>query len=144
MDEWLKKIARLQGVEGACLFIHTGEILAQAGLENHLTGLPELARRFLRMTAAHKKHKLAISEIEVVWQARRIIGVAGNLFQLIVLCNPRSSLPLIRMTVNVALAELSGDKKFQKILKKRQDIRVDHLRVGDLDETEIKLIKKLQ
>ena len=96
------------------------------------------------MTAAHKKHKLAISEIEVVWQARRIIGVAGNLFQLIVLCNPRSSLPLIRMTVNVALAELSGDKKFRKILKKRQDIWVDHLRVGDLDETEIKLIKKLQ
>lgn len=144
MDNWLKKIAEMQGVEGAFLLIHTGEILAQEGLDSRLGVLPELAKRFLRITSAYKKNKLEVSEIEVVWQGRRIIGVAENLFQLIVLCHPEGSLPLIRMTVNVSLAELSSDKKLHKILKKRQDIKVDHLRTGDLDETELKLIASLQ
>ncbi len=144
MESWLKNILTLDGVEGGLILLRTGEILVEKGLDQHKAELSELAKRFLRVISLYRKYSSSIREIEIVWQNKRLIGAADDAFIILILCGADTSFPLLRMTLNVTLAQILKDKKTSKILKKIQETKIDHLRVGDLDEIEINLISKLQ
>jgi len=144
MDAGLKNLMTLDGVEGSMVLLRTGEVLTRKGLDQYMAELPEVTKRFLRIISAYKNLKSPIREIEVVWQNKRIIGVADDALIILAICRNGASFPLVRMTLNVTLAEFRNNKKSQKVLKKTREIKVNHLRIGDLDQSEINLISKLQ
>ena len=144
IEEWIKRICGLTGIEGCMIFLSTGEILEQSGLDRYLSALPDIAKRLLRIITASRRMKSKVYELEVVWQSKRLIGVADDLLVILTFCRNDASFPLLRMTLNVALAAIHDNKKNQKIFKKARGIRIDHLRHGDLDQSEINFISKLQ
>lgn len=144
MNDWLKNIGSLEGVEGSLIILKTGEITGQMGLDQYKPVLTELARRILRILGVYQKVKDQVGELEVVWQNKRIIAVADDGLIILTICGNDAAFPLVRMTLNVTLAGIRNNKKTQKVLKKARDIKVDHLRTGDLDQSEINLISKLQ
>ncbi len=140
----MQDILTLDGVEGVVVLVHTGELLIRKGLDQFKSEMPELTKRLLRVITLYRDYKWPVREIEIVWRDVRIIGIADELFVLLAFCRNSASFPLIRMTLNVSLAAIREDRKTQKILKKLKNIRINHLRTGDLDEREINLISKLQ
>ncbi len=144
MDDRLKQILSLAGVEGCLVIMGTGEMVAQAGLEPYRPLLPEMVRRLLRVISAFAKNDSRLGELEFIWENRRLIAAADKDLMLLAVCSSGTSFPLVRMRLNVTLATFRDDKKIQKKIKKNQGLKIDHLRIGDLDQTEINLISKLQ
>ena len=119
-------------------------MIAQAGLEPYRPLMPEMVRRLLRLIGAFAKNNSRLSELEFIWENRRVVVAADKDMILLAVCGSGTSFPLLRMRLNVTLAAFRGDRKIQKKIKKNQELKIDHLRIGDLDQTEINLISKLQ
>jgi len=143
MDDRLQNILTLDSVEGVVILSHTGEMLNRKGLDQYKSEMPELTKRLMRVITLYRNYKWPVKEIEIVWRDTRIIGIADEIFILLAFCRNNASFPLIRMTLNVSLAAIKADRKTQKMLKKMKNVKVNHLRTGDLDEWEINLISKL-
>jgi hypothetical protein len=144
ITKWLKEVADIEGVEGVFIVSNRGQMIAHTGLKIDSNKIESIAHRILKIEGGFETRKLRVREIELVGTTYRIIGMMRENFTILTYCQSEKVLPLIRMTLNVVLAHLLEDKKFLKFISKHPTKKTLILDKSPLDETETKLISKLQ
>ena len=144
IGKWLKEVAEIDGVDGVFIVSNRGQMIAHTGLKIESNKIESIANRVLRVEGAFQKQSRSIKEIELVGPDYRIIGMMKENFTILTYCRSEKVLPLIRMTLNVVLAHLLEDKKFMKFISKHPVKKTLLLEKSPLDDSETKLISKLQ
>ena len=144
VNRWLKEITDITGVEGLLLVSDNGYIIEKVGIELEQGVLEQMAKRIIRIIAAHNLDEKFVREIELIWNNYRILAMSTKTFTLIILCRSTKVLSLLRITVNVVLGHLLEDKKSRKRINKYTGQPEIVLEKDYLDQLEIKLISKLQ
>lgn len=143
-QRWLQEIMNLDGVEGVYIVSNRARVVEKVGLDLKNSQLEALSLRILRIIAGYHLNAQKVNEVEFYWQNLYVIGKVSNEFILVTFCKTTKILSLLRITLNVTLANLLEDKKFTKIIKDHVADRLFSLEKGEIDETEKKLISKLK
>lgn len=143
-DHWLKEITEIEGVKGALLCTNKGEILEDEAAFIPKENKNELVIYLIRLISAYHLKKQSLKEVELIWPEFRVVIKNSAQFVIIAFCESEKILPLLRITLNVAIAHLQENKKFIKIIKKHIAEKTIVLRKGNLTQQEIDLISKLQ
>jgi len=142
--EWLSEIYNIEGVEGVLVCSNTGIIIDKMSKVLDDDKLENIALHLLRIISANNLKNQKISDMEIYWENFHIIVKNSSQFLLVSFCTSSGAQSLLRITQNVVLAHLLEDKKFMKMVKKHTSEKSVVLRKDKLDESEIKLISKLQ
>ena len=142
-NRWLQEITKIDGVEGVFLTSNRCKIINKLGLDYSNDQLESLALRLLRTIAAFHLKSKEVSEVELYWQNQYVICKNSNGFLLVTLCKTSRVLALLRITLNVILANLMEDKIFLKLIKAHVSDKTITLKKGSFDESEKKLISRL-
>ena len=144
LERWLKEITNIDGVEGVYIVSNRADIVNKLGLNLSDDELRDLTKRFLRIIASFDYRDEKISELEYYWQNYYIICKNSNHFILVTMCRSAKVLALLRITLNVAMANILEDRKFNKWLKSHIADRGFFLRKEGLTLAEEKLLAKLK
>jgi hypothetical protein len=142
--EWLNDISNIDGVEGVLVCSNTGKIIDKISKVLDDEKLESIALYLLRIISANNLKSQSVSDMEIYWENFHIIVKNSSQFLLVSFCTSSGAQSLLRITQNVVLAHLLEDKKFMKLVKKHTSEKSVVLRKEKLDESEIKLISKLQ
>ena len=142
--EWLNDISSIDGVEGVLVCSNTGKIIDKISKVLDDEKLESIALYLLRIISANNLKSQSVSDMEIYWEKFHIIVKNSSQFLLVSFCTSSGAQSLLRITQNVVLAHLLEDKKFMKLVKKHTSEKSVVLRKEKLDESEIKLISKLQ
>ena len=143
-SEWLSEIYNIDGVEGVLVCSNTGKIIDKRSKVLDDEKLESISLFLLRIISANNLKNQKISDMEIYWENFHIIVKNSSQFLLVSFCTSSGAQSLLRITQNVVLAHLLEDKKFMKIVKKHTSEKSVVLRKDKLDESETKLISKLQ
>ena len=142
MEKVIKDILNISGVTGVWIINNNGEVIISGGntrLEQRI--LSQTTLDFVQLFGAYELNHQGMNEMEVNYEGGYLFGKARDNFILVILCTNISSLSMIRLTVNVAFAELEQNKKFTKLLKDSSNrwnmLRRDSLRPEELALWEI-------
>ncbi|MCK5032220.1 MAG: hypothetical protein KAS18_01270 [Calditrichia bacterium] len=141
---WLSEIYNIDGVEGVLVCSNTAKIIDKMSKVLDDDKLENIAIHLLRIISANNLKNQKISDMEIYWEKFHIIVKNSSQFLLVSFCTSSGAQSLLRITQNVVLAHLLEDKKFMKMVKKHTSEKSVVLRKDKLDESEIKLISKLQ
>jgi len=144
LKRWLNEIMTIDGVEGVFVASNRADIVNKTGLSLKDEDLRELSIRILRIIAAFDLKGEKITELEYYWQSHYILCKNSGQFLLITVCKSPKALALLRITLNVAAANLLEDHKFHKWLKSHMADRGFFLRKEGLTVAEEKLLTKLK
>ena len=143
-QRWLQEIMNLDGVEGVFIASNRAKIIDKLGLDLKDSQLEALSLRILRIVAGYHLNSQKVNEVEFYWQNLYVIGKVSSEFILITFCKTPKVLSLLRITLNVTLANILEDKKFTKLIKDHVADRSFSLEKGEIDEIEKNLISKLK
>lgn len=143
-QRWLQEIMNLDGVEGVFIASNRAKVIDKMGLDLKDSQLEALSLRILRIVAGYHINSQKINEMEFYWQNLYVISKISGEFILITFCKTPKVLSLLRITLNVTLANILEDKKFIKLIKDHVADRVFPLEKGEIDEIEKNLISKLK
>ncbi len=139
----LKEIQKIESVELVAICSFKGDIGFKTGNMIPDSEIRQIALYLLRTYAAQKLqgHKLISSEL--YWNNHFLTARFADGFLIITVCNSIDVLALLRITLNVTVANLLENKTFLKWLKKHTQEAEKHLRRGSFDDLEIRLISGL-
>ncbi|HID40153.1 MAG TPA: hypothetical protein EYP36_11655 [Calditrichaeota bacterium] len=143
-DRWLKEVGNVDGVDGVFLANGKGNILGKLGHLEKDSILEKLTIHMLRIIAAFHLEDKNASEIEFYWEDRYVIAKHSGNFLLVTFCKSINILSLLRITLNVAMANILEDKKMTKTASKHVADKVLTLKRGVFDDSEKILISKLK
>ena len=143
-QRWLQEIMNLDGVEGVFIASNRAKIIDKLGLDLKDSQLEALSLRILRIVAGYHLNSQKVNEVEFYWQNLYVIGKVSSEFILITFCKTPKVLSLLRITLNVTLANILEDKKFTKLIKDHVADRSFSLEKGEIDEIEKNLISKFK
>jgi hypothetical protein len=143
-DKWLDEILSIDGVEGALLISNRGIVLDKTKLPFENKQVAKLGVRILRMIGSFHLKEKNVTELELYWENYYIICKNSSDFTLITLCKSSKVLSLLRITLNISIANLLEDKKFTKLLKTQIADKSFTLKKGEFEEIEKKMISKLK
>jgi hypothetical protein len=142
LEKVIKDISNISGVTSVWIINNNGEVIISGGntkLEQRI--LSQTTQDFVQLFGAYELNHQGMNEIEVNYDEGYLFGKAKENFILAILCTNISSLSMIRLTVNVALADLEQNKKFTKLVKDSSHrwnmLRRDSLRPEELALWEI-------
>ena len=141
---WLEEIVQIQGVEGVYLASNKGQVIDKLGFEGNIKQLEKVSLYLLRIIAAFDMKAKNVTELEFYWHNRYIILKNSNKFILVTICKSPRVLAFLRITLNVVLANLLEDKKFNKWIRSHAADKALVLKNGVLDDVEKKMIAKLK
>ena len=141
---WLSEIYNIDGVEGVLVCSNTAKIIDKMSKVLDDDKLENIALHLLSIISVDNLKNQKISDMEIYWEKFHIIVKNSSQFLLVSFCTSSGAQSLLRITQNVVLAHLLEDKKFMKMVKKHTSEKSVVLRKDKLDETETKLISKLQ
>lgn len=141
---WLSEIYNIDGVEGVLVCSNTAKIIDKMSKVLDDDKLENIALHLLRIISVYNLKNQKIRDMEIYWEKFHIIVKNSSQFLLVSFCTSSGAQSLLRITQNVVLAHLLEDKKFMKMVKKHTSEKSVVLRKDKLDESETKLISKLQ
>jgi hypothetical protein len=144
INKWLKEITDVAGVDGVVVVSDNGFIVEKLGETLDKGNLEQICKRIVRIISVHKSDEKSVKEIELIWLNYRIFVMSTQTFSVIIFCSATKALSLLRITVNVVIGHLLEDKKSMKQIKKFTGQSEIVLEKEYLDQSEIKLISKLQ
>jgi predicted regulator of Ras-like GTPase activity (Roadblock/LC7/MglB family) len=112
-----EQLARVAGVQGACVCDNHGVIL---GLLLAGVGDRRLFERIglgLSQCLGALHARSAVRDLEVVFERKTVVARDLGNATLAVVCSADANLPLLRMTLNVAANPFEGDAELQRGLK---------------------------
>ncbi len=142
MKEKLEEINGIAGVRTSFLFFNDGELVYHSlpkGLD--ADECLEIARDVVQMGGIADRLSPSNHEFEIKFETGRVYAWLHLHFNLVVLCDPTVSLSMLRLTVNVALADLEADKKFQKRISKIEATRRSFLTRSNMDPESWSLVE---
>ncbi len=142
-DKIVKEIKEIESVEAVAIISFKGNIWWHSVSNQFVKHLKTIGVYALRMLAAYKKKQTRLLLNEIHWQDRILLIRYSEGFFILVVFNNQSVLPLLRITLNVAVANLLEEKNFLKWLKKEKYKLDYYLQKGQFDEEELSLISKL-
>lgn len=134
MKDKLEEINSVNGVKTSFIYFNDGETV----YDNMPQGFDEatfveIARDVIQVAAMFDRLSTPLNEYDLKYDNGRVIAYPMSNFNLIILCQPNVSVAMLRLTVNVALADLEADKKFQKRLSKVEASRRSFLVRSNMD-----------
>lgn len=143
-QRWLQEILNLDGIEGVFIASNRAKVIDKMGLDLKDPQLEALSLRILRIVAGYYLNSQKINEVEFYWQNLYVISKISAEFILVTFCKTPKVLSLLRITLNVTMANILEDKKFIKLIKDHVADRIFSLEKGEIDENEKNLISKLK
>jgi len=143
-DRWLKEIVQVNGVTGVFIATGRGKIIQKMGVKEKDDMLEDLVVRILRILGAFYAKEKNVTEIELFWQDHYVNCRNSHNLLLVTLCGTPKVISLLRITVNVALANILDDKKVMKQVKNHATDKTLILSKGTSDATETHLISKVR
>ncbi len=134
MKDKLEEINSINGVKTSFVFFNDGEVVFDklpSGFDPD--NCMEIAKDVVQVSAMFDRLATPLSEFDFKYDTGRVIVFPNSNFNLIVLCLPTVSISMLRLTVNVALADLENDKKFQKRIQKIETSRRSFLVKSNMD-----------
>lgn len=144
LKRWLQEIMNIEGIEGVFIVSGRSKIIEKLGLDLKESQLEALALRIQRIVAGFNLKAQKLNEIEFYWHNLYVISRVSNNFLLVTISRTPDVLSLLRITLNVALANLLEDKKFRKSIEDQVSDKSFALEKGEIDEAEKKIISKLK
>ncbi len=139
----LKEIRNIDTVELVAICSFKGEIGFKSGNMIPDDEIRQIAIYLLRIYAAQKLTGNKLLSMEFYWNNHFLTARFADGFLIITVCSSSEVLALLRITLNVTVANLSENKPFLKWLKKHKQDASKHLRRGAFDDLEIGLISRL-
>ena len=142
-EKLIKEIQQIESVEATAVISYKGNVWQQTGTVLSADKIKSMATYLLRIAATNKRkqQKLILSEIH--WLKKILLARFSDGFLVMVIFQNPDVLSLLRITLNVTVANLLEDKSFLKWLKKEKFSLETHFRKGQFDEKELGLISKL-
>ena len=137
-----EQLARVAGVQGACVCDNHGVIL---GLLLAGVGDRRLFERIglgLSQCLGALHARSAVRDLEVVFERKTVVARDLGNATLAVVCSADANLPLLRMTLNVAANPFEGDAELQRGLKQAALSRGNTLRGEHLDALARSLLQR--
>ena len=137
-----EELARVAGVQGACLCDNHGVILGmlQAGVGDR--SMFERIGLALNQCFGSLHARSAFSDLEVVFERKTVLARDLGNAVLAVVCSAGANLPLLRMTLNVAASPIESDGELQRGLKQAALSRASMLSGAHLDALARSLLQK--
>ena len=139
----LKEIQNIETVELVAICSFKGEIGFKSGNMIPDVDIGRIAVYLLRIYAAQKAQGNKLISMELFWNNHFLTARFADGFLIITICSSIEVLALLRITLNVTVANLLENKHFIKWLKKHSQDVNKHLRRGNFDDLEISLISRL-
>jgi predicted regulator of Ras-like GTPase activity (Roadblock/LC7/MglB family) len=142
MKEKLEEINSIAGVRASFIYFNDGEV-QHAKLPPGLDAdaLQEIGKDVVQLSAIFERLTTPMQEFDFKFDNGRMMAFAHHNYNLIVLCDPGVSLAMLRLTVNVAMADMEADKKFQKRIQKIESTRRSFLIRSNMDTECWKLVE---
>ncbi|NOX88935.1 MAG: hypothetical protein GXO77_07905 [Calditrichaeota bacterium] len=140
----LKEIKKIESVEFVAISSYKGEVGFKTGSYISDTVLKQVTIHLIRTFSACKIQGHKLMNMELYWRDRFIIARYAEGFLIFTLCRSLEAMSLLRITLNVTVANLLDNKRFLKWLKKQSYDPLRHLRHGQFDDDEIRLISKVR
>jgi predicted regulator of Ras-like GTPase activity (Roadblock/LC7/MglB family) len=137
-----EQLARVAGVQGACVCDNHGVIL---GLLLAGVGDRRLFERIglgLSQCLGALHARSAVRDLEVVFERKTVVARDLGNATLAVVCSADANLPLLRMTLNVAANPFEGDAELQRGLKQAALSRGNTLSGEHLDALARSLLQR--
>lgn len=134
MKDKLEEIDGVDGVLASFIYFNDGELVfnkVPSGYDEQT--FEEIAKDVIQMAAIFDRLNSHIHEYELKYDNGRVYAYTQSNYNLIILCKPDVSVAMLRLTVNVALADLEADKKFQKRISKIEASRRSFLVRSNMD-----------
>lgn len=134
MKEKLAEINSISGVRGSFIFFNDGELVFDAipaGYDED--SLMEISRDIVQVGAICDRLAPSNHEVEMKFESGWVVAWVLSHYNIIILCDPGVSHSMLRLTVNVAVADLEADKKFQKRINKIEATRRSFLIRSNMD-----------
>lgn len=134
MKDKLTEINSVAGVRTSFFYFNDGELVYQTlppGFDQDT--LIEISKDFVQMAAICDRLQSVINEYDLKFDNGRLIAFTQHNYNLIVICDANVSLAMLRLTINVAIADLEADKKFQKRTAKVETTRRSFLVRSNMD-----------
>ncbi len=144
MKNKLEEINSISGVRTSFMYFNDGEIVYDslpAGFDSDI--FLEIAKDAVQMAAIFDRLSVPISEYDLKYDSGRVFIYAQHNYNLVILCESAVSAAMLRLTVNVALADLEADKKFQKRTAKIESTRRSFLIRSNMDADSWTLAEKV-
>jgi len=144
MKNKLEEINSIEGVRGSFFFFHDGEVVYDKmppGMDQDT--LSEIAKEVVQISAILDRLTVSIGEFDLKYDNGRLLAYAQPHYCVIILCEPGAGLAMLRLTVNVAIADLEADKKFQKRIAKIETTRRSFLVRSNMDADSWKLVETI-
>ncbi len=140
----LTEIQNIESVELVAICSYKGEVGFKSGNMIPDSDIRQIALYLLRIFAAQKVKGKKLISLELYWHNHFLTARFADEFFIITICSSAEVLSLLRITLNVTIANLLENKNFLKWLKKNRYDVIKHLRRGSFDEYEIGLISRLE
>lgn len=142
-EKLIEEIRQIESVEAVAIISFKGNVWQQTE-----TGIPRetihhIASYLLKMAAANEKKQQKLILAELLWLNRSLLARFSNGFFILVIFRNHEVVSLLRITLNVTVAGLLEEKAFLKWLRKEKSALDIHLKKGQFDEKEVRLISKL-
>jgi predicted regulator of Ras-like GTPase activity (Roadblock/LC7/MglB family) len=144
MKNKLEEINGVNGVRTSFIYFNDGEIVYDSmpsGFDSDI--FQEIAKDAVQMAAIFDRLTASISEYDLKYDNGRVFIYTQHNYNLIILCDLNVSVAMLRLTVNVALADLEADKKFQKRAAKVETTRRSFLIRSNMDADSWTLAEKV-
>jgi len=142
MKEKLEEINSISGVRASFLFFNDGEVMhAKLAPGLDVEAFTEIGKDVVQIAAIFDRLALPMQEYDMKMDGGRILVFTHHNYNLVVLCDAGVSLAMLRLTANVAMADMEADKKFQKRIQKIESTRRSYLLRSNMDADCWKLVE---
>lgn len=143
IDERLAEINTVAGVTGSFVCDNSGRVIASSfSGDLDMTSIRDVAREMVQTAAVLSAVREPVGELDLAYARSRLVARDLDDSVLVVLCDPRVDIPMLRMTLNVAAMQLRDDEELGSRL--RDSLKVKEVLESELDEISWQLLKALQ
>jgi predicted regulator of Ras-like GTPase activity (Roadblock/LC7/MglB family) len=143
IDERLAEISAVARVIGSLICDNSGRVIASSfGADLDMTSIRDVAREVVQTAAILRAAREPAGELDFAYARSRVMARDMDDSVLVVLCDPLADIPMLRMTLNVAAAQLRDDPELGSRL--RESPRVKRVLESELDELSWQLLKALE
>jgi roadblock/LC7 domain-containing protein len=134
MKDKIEEIDGVDGVLASFLYFNDGELVYNKVLPGYdADTYGEIAKDVIQMAAIFDRLNSHIHEYEMKFETGRVYAYTQSNYNIVILCKPDVSVAMLRLTINVAIADLEADKKFQKRTSKIEASRRSFLVRSNMD-----------
>jgi len=113
----LIEVNNIRGVLDSFLYNKWGELLIPQ-LHYNDERIYRLGKEVAFCSAFLEKIEKELDFIELIYEGSRIIIRIASNFSILVICEEKADIPLIKLTVNVLMNQIKSDREMQRLLRK--------------------------